>query len=105
MNQRETHLAVLPGDSDDPSDQQRVILVHCQDKSGRSQIELRQQFWGEGVGWFTQSTVSLEPNQIGQLRSALGGQPQIRATLQFEDSTNLGKSPGFTPRVVHAESA
>lgn len=36
-------------------------------------LELRQQTWGEGIGWFTQNSVPLYPHQLGELRATLGG--------------------------------
>ena len=35
-------------------------------------MELRQQSFSAGLGWFTQSTVQLEPGQVAALRNALG---------------------------------
>jgi len=37
-----------------------------------SRVELRQQTWGEGVGWFTQTSIALEPEQVAGLKATLG---------------------------------
>jgi hypothetical protein len=89
----EAVLATLPCARDD----ERTILVHCQSDHG-SQIELRQQSWGAGVGWFTQSTVRLDPEQVAGLRAALGKAPanHVPAYVSRLD---------FGPRVVQFESA
>ncbi|MCR9115355.1 MAG: hypothetical protein NXI22_00220 [bacterium] len=64
MNSIETTLAVIP--AEDP--RQRLELVLCVGGA----LELRQQSYGEGVGWFTQSTIPVEPTQLNSLRAALG---------------------------------
>lgn len=67
----ETLLANLLGDNDC----ERTQVVLCQN-DGVSHIELREQSFGEGVGWFTQSTVNLDPAQIAGLRGVLGASVQ-----------------------------
>jgi hypothetical protein len=69
MSRRETVLNELPGDRVD----QRLLVVHVVESSTlASAIELRQQSWAEGLGWYTQSTVRLSPEQLSGLRSVLG---------------------------------
>ena len=65
---KETILSVIPG----ADDQQRLVLVLCQ-AAGSSRLELRQQSWGEGVGWFTQTSLPIDHDQVPQIRGALGG--------------------------------
>jgi hypothetical protein len=69
-------------------------------------MELRQQSFSKGIGWFTQSTVQLEPGQVAALRNALGatsgGQRPARR-LPREFSTLSPTS--WEPKVVHADSA
>ena len=65
----ETVLTAIPAASDD----ERLLVVLRQDDATGSQIELRQQSWAEGIGWFTQSSIRLEPAQLANLRGALGG--------------------------------
>ena len=77
---------------------ERIALVLCHEVGQASHVELRQQSWGDGVGWFTQSTLALEPYQVAQLRNALGSY----------SATSAGCSkltpPSFPVRVVHAET-
>ena len=103
----ETVLGVLPA----ASDKERVLLVLIQaaDSVGAmgSRMELRQQSFGEGIGWFTQSTVQLEPGQVADLRNALGmttaAAPSRRPKLPREFSR---VSPAaWQPRVVHADAS
>jgi hypothetical protein len=35
-------------------------------------LSLCQQNWADGIGWFTQSKVEFDANQVGMLRQALG---------------------------------
>lgn len=66
MNQQErTLLTILPGEN--PSQRVAVMVVG---KNGG--IELQHQSWGVGVGWFTQSSVTLDPVQATLLRQSLG---------------------------------
>jgi hypothetical protein len=65
----ETVLSILPG----ADDNHRLVVLLRLGTSGSSWIELRQQSWGEGLGWFTQSTLPLEPHQVAALRGVLGG--------------------------------
>ena len=96
MSLRETTLSELPG----VGANERVLMVHVYvDRLAESRVELRQQTWAAGIGWFTQSTVCLTPSQVAALRSSLRSAPQTRAS-----KPSLARSP-FMPRVVHADSA
>jgi hypothetical protein len=64
-----TRLAMLPGSA--PCERLEVNLV--QDGDGRLRIELRQQHYGEGVGWFDQRTIALDGQQWQALQVILGG--------------------------------
>jgi len=77
---------------------------------GTSRMELRQQSFSKSVGWFTQSTVHLEPGQVAALRNALGtptaprsaaSQPTSRLPREFSTISPAA----WQPRVVHADSA
>ncbi len=99
----ETILTVLPASSDD----ERVLVVLTSCPAIGSRVEFWQQSWGEGVGWFTQSKVLLEPDQVAQLRSALGNaSPHIRNSSSAlpRRFTRVSKA-GFSPKVVRADSA
>ena len=92
----EVLLASIPG----ASDEERLLVVHTRGAGGQSVILLRQQTWGEGVGWFDQSSVSIEPEQLGQLRLALGGTGsgyRVRPNARGSQAPHL--------RLAQAESA
>jgi|EndMetStandDraft_2_1072991.scaffolds.fasta_scaffold1349226_1 hypothetical protein len=63
----EVVLATLPGATD--HEQVAVVLSI---REGVSHISLRHQTYGEGLGWYTQGTVELDPQQVAALRLALG---------------------------------
>ncbi len=93
----ETPITTIDGAKAD----ERLCVVLCHDAQSGSRVELRQQTWGAGLGWFTQSTIALDPSQLGQLRSALGGQGTVRPVPR----ANAPLMGGFVPRVIHADSA
>jgi hypothetical protein len=97
----ETLLTAIPS-----SDVERLLIVLVQGNDGKSRMELRQQSFSKSVGWFTQSTVHLEPGQVAALRNALGTTTAGKrgaASLPREFATI---SPAaWQPRVVHADSA
>lgn len=99
--QSETLLTAIPA-----SDVERLVVVLVQSADGKSRMELRQQSFSNGIGWFTQSTVHLEPSQVASLRNALGATASSKrsaAPLPREYSTIA--TPAWQPRVVHADSA
>ena len=96
----ETVLTTLPS----ASETERLLLVLVQSADAGSRIELRQQSFSNSIGWFTQSTVHMEPGQVAALRSALGmtvGKPTSRLPREFSTVTPAA----WQPRVVHADSA
>jgi hypothetical protein len=95
----ETVLSSLPASSDS----ERLLLVLVQSADAGSRIELRQQSFSKSIGWFTQSTVHLEPGQVAALRNALGltGGKTNRLPREFSTMTPAA----WQPRVVHADSA
>ena len=96
----ETVLTTIPSASE--TERLVLVLVHLPEAGNR--VELRQQSFSTGIGWFTQSTVHMEPGQVAALRNALGltGGP-TRARLPREFSTVTPAA--WQPRVVHADSA
>lgn len=52
---------------------------------GKSKIELRLLGWGEGIGWYVQKSIQLDPLQIRALRGMLG--------------RTEGRVKSFTPRL------
>ncbi len=94
----ETQLTIIPG----ASENDRLLVVLCHEKREGSYVELRQQSWGEGVGWYTQKSVTVQPDQVAELRNSLGPAQQAKPLpSRFSKLT----SSGFTPRIVCAESA
>jgi hypothetical protein len=88
------------------SESERLLVVLTQTADRGSRIELRQQSFSKGIGWFTQSTVQLEPAQVAALRNALGAPSGSRPAsnrLPREFSTIV--PPAWEPRVVCADSA
>lgn len=92
---QEVTLNTIPGSADDS--RIAVVMTH---EDGQSRIELHQQSWGEGIGWFTQSKVILEPQQVAALSLGLG-KSDVSAQPRFVNAN----SRAWTPRVVSADSA
>ena len=95
MQRDECLLATLPGSS--PGDRLLVVLVHT--KAGKSQIVLRQQSWAEGIGWYDQKSLDLEPEQFRQLRRSFGAATPRKP----RPDTDVATLP--FPGVVRVESA
>lgn len=100
MQPTETILSAIPA----LSDRDRLIVVLVQSAEG-SRLELRQQSFGEGVGWFTQSTVQMEPGQVAQLRNSLGQAAAGASMTRLPRNIGQQKSPAWQPRLVQADSA
>lgn len=60
-------LCYLPGSSAT----ERLAVVRCGVGADQT-FEIRQQSWGNGLGWFTQSCVAVQPEQVAALRNVLG---------------------------------
>lgn len=84
-----THLAVLDGAA--PGQRLDVSLVSRRD--GRLAVELRQQHYAEGIGWFDQRSLELDPRQLRQLQAVLG-QASPRLAAQAEESRDVIPFPG-----------
>jgi len=89
----ETLLAVIPSAG---GDRLQVVLVRS---STSNAIELRQQSWGEGVGWFTQGCIEVTQDQFAALRQTLGIGGAMLPTEAKPSSAN------WQPRVISADSA
>jgi hypothetical protein len=97
----ETVLTSIPSSSE----HERLLLVLVQSPDHGSRIELRQQSFSQSIGWFTQSTIPMEPGQIAGLRNALGltgGQQGSRLPREF---SKVPAAPAWQPRLVQAETA
>jgi hypothetical protein len=55
---------------------QRLVVSIVQGAHGRTAIEICEQHHGEGVGWFDQRTMTLDPREWQQLQSILGVAPE-----------------------------
>jgi len=83
-------LATLPG----ANDTQQVVVVLRQLADGSSKVSLRQQTWGDGIGWYDQHSLDLEPEQFRQLRHGLGA--PTRPARAEPDSKTILPFPGVT---------
>lgn len=63
-----TSLATIAGNS--PCE--RIEVALRQGSDGALCIELLQQHFGEGIGWFTQRSLTLDSRQWRQIQTALG---------------------------------
>ena len=95
----EITLSTLPG----TSERERVAVVLIQSATGGSYMELRQQSFGDGVGWFTQSSVTLEPHQVAEMRSVFGTSGATATPSLPKRFNTADTRPRFN--VVHAETA
>ena len=97
----ESTLSVIP--SSNEGERLLVVLLKWE---GESRLELRQQTWGEGIGWFTQNSVPVEPHQLAQLRTTLGGPATDSQTATVRFSSAAACTESTSPRLrIHAESA
>ncbi len=100
----ETVLSIIPGSTES----ERLLLVLCTLSDHSSRVELRQQSHGDGIGWFTQATIRLEPNQVAELRAAIGtngSNGPKSSSSKLPGSFLRAKQAAWQPRVVHADSA
>jgi len=97
----ETVLTSLPS----VSETERLLLLLVQSADAGSRIELRQQSFSNSIGWFTQSTVHMEPGQVAALRSALGMTTGGKSTSRLPREFSTVTLAAWQPRVVHADSA
>jgi hypothetical protein len=98
----ETTLTSLPA----AIENERILVVLIQLPGEASHVEMRQQSFGEGIGWFTQSTIRMEPGQVAALKSALG-RTSTGATASPRLPREYSKVAPSTwqPRLVQADSA
>jgi hypothetical protein len=79
--------------------------------SPSGQLEMRQQSWSDGIGWFTQNTIHLECDQVDELRYALSAAAAVTKKKARQMRASKAKSrsataeTGHFPRLVPAESA
>ena len=63
--QKSNTIAILP----DAAEDRRIRVTLAQNGKG---LELVQETFSPGVGWFSQAQVELSPAQVAELRDALG---------------------------------
>ena len=98
----ETILSSLPA----AVENERILVFLVQSPGEGSHVVLRQQSFGEGIGWFTQSTIGLEPGQVAALKNALGVASAGSSTSPRLPREFSRVSPAsWQPRIVHADSA
>lgn len=91
-------LATIPA-----SDHERLLLVLASSEADQH-LELHQQSFSPGIGWFTQSRVQIAPHQVAALRNSLGHagrESSGRTAASFRRLAPLS----WQPRVVRADSA
>ena len=87
------------------SETERLLVVLLQSPANGSRMELRQQSFSPGIGWFTQSTVQLEPGQVAALRNALGTSSGLRSANRLPHEFSTIAPAAWQPKIVHADSA
>ncbi|MBY0524648.1 MAG: hypothetical protein K2R98_14690 [Gemmataceae bacterium] len=86
----ECTLATLPGSTDED----RILVVMVQTADGTSHISMRHQNWADGIGWYDQKSLDLEPEQFRMLRNLCGPASRSRSQPRAEAVTLL--FPGVT---------
>lgn len=71
-------LAEIPGTAED----ERLAVYLETGHGAGSSLSLCQQSWAEGIGWFTQSRVEIDPAQLPLLRQALGAKAALPSKPQ-----------------------
>lgn len=95
----EVVLASIPA-----SDEERLLLVMVTAPEGQSHLELQQQSFSPGIGWYTQSRVEIAPHQVAALRNSLGNVGRGQAARVAATFRRLAPT-SWEPRVVRADSA
>ncbi|MDZ4833878.1 MAG: hypothetical protein SGJ27_08870 [Candidatus Melainabacteria bacterium] len=78
-------LAHLEGNS---QDERTEIAVRVSADSHNPVISIRQQAWGNGIGWFTQATVELPASSLTALKLALCLAPATLQRISFLPNAN-----------------
>ena len=96
-----TILTVLPG----PGPHQRLQVALAPARDGRLMIDLREQHYAEGIGWFDQRTLSLEPAQFKRLQAALGLKAAVWDENDSDEPPATIPFPGPSDRDVRRAAA
>ena len=78
-----------------------ILLVHHPVEGSR--FEICQQSFGEGIGWYNQQSVQLEPGQVAGLRNAIGAVGR-KTGISLPDASHHAPASDF-PRIARADSA
>lgn len=89
--QKETILNVFPSTDDL---HRLVVAVQQDDGDPSSRLVLRQETFAEDVGWFVQSCVAIEPEQVAGLKMALSG-PQSQRRQGKRKNATLSRVPAI----------
>jgi hypothetical protein len=54
------------------TDRETIAVILRVEEDGPCEINLILQAWGEGIGWYPQKTIRLDPSQIDPLQRVLG---------------------------------
>ena len=93
-----TVLATLEGSAP----QQRLQVALGQRADGRLTIDLCEQHYAEGIGWFDQRTMELDPRQFRQLQAVLGSKAVEPALAEaLDESRATIPFPGPSSRRAH----
>jgi hypothetical protein len=77
---------------------QRLQVSLSQGDDGRLLIDLREQHHAEGIGWFDQRRLELDPRQFQQLQAVLGlNADELTAAMQDEPATIPFPGPATEP--------
>ena len=95
-----TVLATLGGRG--PSQRLQVGLSQAGD--GRLLIDLREQHHAEGIGWFDQRRLELDPRQFQQLQAVLALQSESISSASEEEPATI-PFPGPAPDVIRRPAA
>jgi hypothetical protein len=85
-----TILTTLPGSSHG----QRLEVALTPGRDGRLVIELREQHYAEGIGWFDQRALTLEPAQFKRLQAALALKTTGDAAVELDAPPMILPFPG-----------
>jgi hypothetical protein len=75
-------LATIAGDSSC----ERIEVALRQGVDGDLSIELLQQHYGEGIGWFNQRSLTIDPRQWKQIQSILGSHDVAGVVAEAADA-------------------
>jgi len=71
-------------DGENAKEKIELVLRHTEEDS--TALEVLSLRWGQGIGWYTQKTIALDPSQVRRLASLLR-----RAALRGQSRTGGGK--------------